>query len=256
LSSTPVGRPEKSPDDIAQDLAQVLSQLQKFGAAFTELRRSNVELDRFASVAAHDLRSPLMSLTLCLTAIVREELTPDTSALLAQAHESIVRMGSLITDLLTYAQVGHGDLRKNPCDVNAALFQAIASVRAMADSVGAQITHDELPVVRADETLIIQVFQNLLENGLKYSQTPPRIHISSQDGEHEHIFSVTDQGIGIPAIDLEEIFKPFIRLHAGEYPGTGLGLATCRRAIARHKGRLWVESKQGSGSTFFFALPK
>jgi signal transduction histidine kinase len=197
-----------------------------------------------------------MSLSLCLEEIVNEEQTPDSRELLLQAHASIAQMSKLISDLLSYAHVGNGDLRKVSCDCNAALIKAIASVHAMAGGIGAEITHDHLPIIKADETLIIQVFQNLLENSLKYSTGSPRIHIGAQESEQECLFSVADHGIGIPGDRLEDVFKPFTRLHAAEYPGRGLGLATCRRAIERHHGRIWAKSEPGMGSTFFFTIPK
>jgi signal transduction histidine kinase len=241
-----------SPPD---QLEHLITELGRLTAEVAELHRSNDELDRFAATVAHDLRSPLMSLALCLSAVKPGQPSKDTLEYVAQARESVAQMTALIARVLSYACVGSVKIIAESMDMEAVLKEAIASIAAVARHHGAKITHDDLPTVTGDRTLLVQLLQNLLENGLKYGKDKPRIHVAARREGADWVFSISDTGIGIPAEHLEDIFLPFTRLHSGGCAGTGLGLATCRRIVERHGGRIWAESKSGDGSTFSFTLP-
>ncbi|GMU25013.1 MAG: hypothetical protein AMXMBFR13_50840 [Phycisphaerae bacterium] len=227
-----------------------------------ELARSNAELDQFASVISHDLRSPLMSLNGFLELLHRrhgERLEQDARELLDYARESASRMGSLITGLLEYSRAGRGGIQLAPCSADTVLASVLHDLDATLRAAGAGVSHDPLPRVAADERLLRQLFQNLIENAVKYhGESPPRIHVGVAHAGSEYIFSVRDNGLGIPTEQSERIFQIFHRLHSDDsaYPGLGVGLATCKRIVERHGGRIWVESELGKGSTFFFTLPR
>lgn len=166
------------------------------------------------------------------------------------------RMQRLIQDLLTYSRVSTRANAPAPADMGNVLGEALANLQMTIKESGALVTNDKLPVVMADKTQLIQVFQNLIANAVKFrSDEPLRIHISARKVGPEWIFSVRDNGIGIEPQYFERIFILFQRLHAGEkYQGTGIGLALCKRIIQRLGGRIWVESEAGKGSTFYFTL--
>jgi light-regulated signal transduction histidine kinase (bacteriophytochrome) len=168
-------------------------------------------------------------------------------------------MKQLIEDLLAYSRVGTRGKELRPVPAQAALDRALVNLRAAIESSGAQITHDALPEVNGDDTQLTQLFQNLVGNAIKFRKQdePLRVHVGVQDAGDEWRFSVADNGIGIERQYFERIFMVFQRLHTrDEYPGTGIGLAICKKVVDRHGGRIWVESAQGKGSTFIFTLPK
>jgi light-regulated signal transduction histidine kinase (bacteriophytochrome) len=167
-------------------------------------------------------------------------------------------MKQLIEDLLAYSRVGTKGKDFKPAPLEAALRRAIVNLRAAIEESGAAVTYDALPVVEADDTQLAQLFQNLIGNALKFrSASVPRIHISCIDRPAEHEIVAADNGIGIEPQYFERIFMVFQRLHnKGEYPGTGIGLAICKKVVERHGGRIWVESKPDEGSAFHFTLPK
>jgi light-regulated signal transduction histidine kinase (bacteriophytochrome) len=175
-------------------------------------------------------------------------------------------MKQLIEDLLAYSRVGTKGADFKPVSAEAALGRALFNLRAATEEAGAAVTHDPMPMVRADEVQLAQLLQNLMGNALKFrSASVPRIHVGVSEREDEWIFEVRDNGIGIEPQYYERIFMVFQRLHnKGEYPGTGIGLAICKKVVERHGGRIWVESRpaQGStqvpsqGSSFYFTLPK
>jgi len=244
--------------DICARLTRVIEELQQSNLDIAELQRSNAELDRFAAIAAHDLRAPLTALAATVLAIQQEQVSPEVKELLEHAQLGILQMGNLMTRLLTYARVGHGTIRTMPCDSQTALMAAKESLKGVIESRGGSITGDYLPTVNADETLLAQLFQNLLENGLKYhGERPPRIHVRAERSQNQWLFTVADNGIGIPKDRLEDVFRPFTRLNLtkSEDAGTGLGLATCRRIVEQHKGRIWAESEAGKGTKILFTLP-
>jgi PAS domain S-box-containing protein len=226
-----------------------------------ELERSNRELEQFAYVASHDLQEPLRmvaSYTQLLEHRYRDQLDADAREFIAFAVDGANRMQCLINDLLSYSRVQTRGRPMTAVDSHKPLGRAVANLRMAIEETAALVTNDELPMVMADETQLAQLFQNLIGNGIKFrgSGTAPRIHISAVRRESDWVFSVRDNGIGIAPEFHQRIFVLFQRLHTrDDYPGTGIGLAICKRIVERHGGRIWVDSKPGQGSTFFFSLP-
>jgi PAS domain S-box-containing protein len=229
--------------------------------AVADLKRSNEELQQFAYVASHDLQEPLRavaSFTQLLSERYKGKLDKDADEFIAFAVGGANRMQTLINDLLSYSRLETRGKPPEPTDSHDALGQALANLgTAIRESV-ALVTNDELPKVLADEGQLVQLFQNLVGNAIKFhGKEPPRVHVSAALQGREWLFSVRDNGIGIAQEYQERIFSIFQRLHSREeYPGTGIGLALCKRIVERHGGTIRVESEPGSGSTFFFTLPK
>jgi len=227
----------------------------------TDLARSNKELEQFAYVASHDLQEPLRmvaSYTQLLAERYQGRLDDKAKKYIDYAVDGAVRMQRLINDLLTYSRVGTKGKPLEPTDAHSALGEAIKNLAATIEENRAIIINDELPTVRADASQLAQVFQNLLANAIKFRRKDlPRVQVSAQDQGREWVFSIRDNGIGIDPQYADRIFQIFQRLHTRlEYPGTGIGLAVCKRIVERHGGRIWFESEPGKGSTFFFAIPK
>jgi PAS domain S-box-containing protein len=225
-----------------------------------ELARSNTELEQFAYVASHDLQEPLRmvsSYTQLLARRYKGKLGSDADDFIAYAVDGAARMQRLIQDLLTYSRVGTKGREFVPADCERLLDQVLGDLKVAIEESGAVVTRDALPIVRGDETQIGQLLQNLIGNALKFhNQESPHVHVSSKRNGKEWIFSVRDNGIGIDAQYAERIFVIFQRLHRrDEYPGTGIGLAVCKKIVERHGGRIWVESNQEKGATFYFTLP-
>ncbi len=225
------------------------------------LRRSNTELEQFAFVAAHDLQEPLRTIALYTELLLRKLATPDPQlqGYGERVRGAALRMRTLLTDLLTYSRVVHQPAGETVAhaDLNASVVQAQQALSDAITRSGAQVTSEQLPVVRGDVGQLAVVFQNLIANALKY-QAPgsrPEVHISARPDGASWVVSVRDNGIGFPPEHAERIFGLFKRLHGDRYPGTGLGLAICRRIVERDGGRLWAESAgDESGATFFIAL--
>jgi PAS domain S-box-containing protein len=226
----------------------------------TMLRRSNDELQQFAYVASHDLQEPLRLVTSYLQILesrYSDKLDSDAHEFIAFAVDGAARMKALITDLLTYSRVDGAEKAFVEFDMQNALDKALANLSLKIEDSKALITHDNLPRIRADRVQIIQLFQNLIGNAIKFQRgRTPQIHISAEQKGSEWLFGVHDNGIGIAPEFLERIFVIFQRLHRREeYPGTGIGLAICKKVVERHGGQIWVESVLGEGTTFYFTLP-
>jgi PAS domain S-box-containing protein len=226
-----------------------------------ELQRSNAELEQFAYVASHDLQEPLRmvsSYTQLLTKRYGERFDGDAKEFMHYIVDGAARMKQLIEDLLAYSRVGTKGKEFKPVAVEASLRKAVSNLRAAIEESSAAVTWDPLPTVDADEVQLAQLFQNLIGNALKFrGPGVPRIHVAAADQDGDWHLTVADNGIGIEPQYFERIFMLFQRLHTmGDYPGTGIGLAICKKVVERHGGRIWVSSTPGEGSQFHFTLPK
>jgi signal transduction histidine kinase len=225
-----------------------------------ELARSNTELEQFAYVASHDLQEPLRMITGYTNLLARRyagKLDQDADEFMTFAVNGAKRMHVLINDLLSYSRVGTNGKALTQTNCEDILTRTLASLQVAIAENSATITHDDLPVVLADDTQMGQLFQNLLGNAIKYrGENPPAIHVGCRrDGAH-WLLSVKDNGIGIDPRYSERIFVIFQRLHTrDEYSGTGIGLAICKKIVERHGGKIWMESELGQGTTFYFTLP-
>lgn len=225
-----------------------------------DLHRSNEDLKQFAFVASHDLQEPLRTITLFSTLMgnaAAARLNTNEKQYLDFIVQAGQRMQTLINDLLNYAQIGNAVAVSEPVDLNEVLQWALKNLESPIADSGARISADQLPTVQGDQAQLGHVFQNLLANAIKYrrSDVAPCIRISAQREPQQWAVSVQDNGIGIGPEHRELVFAPFKRLHGKEIPGTGIGLAVCRRAIEAHGGEIWVDSTVGEGSTFSFTLP-
>jgi two-component system, sensor histidine kinase and response regulator len=224
-----------------------------------KLEQSNIELQNFASIASHDLQSPLRNINGFVQLLqdkYRDDPDKEAQDWMRRTREAVLRMQELIRDLLDYSRINSRSRPFEHVDFLDVFRAALALQSATRDS-GVEITHDELPGVFGDRWQLVQLLQNLIGNAIKYrSGKVPRIHLSAHRGPSEWVFSLADNGIGIEPKFHEEIFEIFKRLHNQQaYPGTGIGLAVCRRVVNRHGGRIWVESAPGQGSTFHFSIP-
>ena len=250
---------------LRQQLAAQNTRLQQEIAAreLTQaaLQRSNTELEQLAYVASHDMQEPLRMVASYLQLVAQRyqgRLDADADEFIGYAVDGAKRMQALINDLLAYSRLGTKARPFEPSDCNAIVETAIAQLRLAIEDSGARITHDSLPTVMGDATQLLQLFQNLLSNAIKFRRdVPPVVHVDAQPWDAAWRFSVHDNGIGIAAEYFERIFVLFQRLHGrGEYPGTGIGLAICKKVVERHGGSIAVQSQPGEGSTFSFTLPR
>jgi light-regulated signal transduction histidine kinase (bacteriophytochrome) len=197
------------------------------------------------------------SFTQLLAKRYQGRLDPDADEFIGYVVEGALRMQHLIDDLLAYSRVGRIDRGLAPTDCSAVFATACANLRQAVEEAGAAVTADPLPTVPAEESQLLQVFQNLIANAVKFrGPDPPLVHVGARRDGPDWRFWVRDNGIGIEPQYAGRIFLIFQRLHTRrEYPGTGIGLAICKKAVERHGGRIWVESEPGRGSTFYFTVP-
>jgi len=228
--------------------------------ALEELKRSNTELEQFAYVASHDLQEPLRMVTSYVQLLSKRysgRLDDDADEFIGYAVDGAMRMQLLINDLLAYSRVTTRAKPHESVDCEVLLEGVLKDQEVAIRESGAVVTHDPLPTVTAERSQIRMVFENLISNGIKFhGSEPPAVHVSAAGDGDEWLFSVKDNGIGLDPKYADRIFVIFQRLHGrGEYPGTGIGLAICKRIVERHGGRIWVESEPGHGSVFYFTLP-
>jgi PAS domain S-box-containing protein len=246
---------------IVRDITDRKRAEERLRAVVADLARSNAELEQFAYVASHDLQEPLRmvaSYTQLLARRYRGRLDADADEFIAFAVDGARRMQDLINDLLAYSRVGTRPLALASVDTARVVDQVASDLAAAASDSGGSVTRDELPVLQADPIQLQQLFQNLIANGLKFHQPnePPTVHVTARREAHHWTFEVRDHGIGIEPQYQERIFALFQRLHTrAEYPGTGIGLAICKKIVERHSGEMGVQSEPGHGTTFWFTLP-
>jgi light-regulated signal transduction histidine kinase (bacteriophytochrome) len=244
---------------LSVELDERLRAEQQMAQYAGELARSNAELEQFAYVASHDLQEPLRmvaSFTQLLARRYRGQLDKDADEFIGFAVDGATRMQNLINDLLAYSRVGTRGKPFAPTDCGAVLRMALDNLARSLEESGTVLTHDPLPTVPGDEVQLTQLFQNLIANAIKFQgRETPRIHVSAEKQGPQWVFAVKDNGIGIVPEQQDRIFMIFQRLHhRSEYPGTGIGLAICKKIVERHGGRIWVDSKAGEGATFYFSL--
>jgi light-regulated signal transduction histidine kinase (bacteriophytochrome) len=226
-----------------------------------ELARSNMDLQQFAYVASHDLQTPLRSINGFLQLLAdnyRGKLDAQADEWIDRTITSTRRMQQLIRDLLEYSRV---DSRARPfqrVDFSAVFEETMELLEPAIREIGGQATRGDLPVVLGDQSLLMQLLQNLISNAIKYHGSEPlRIHVSAEKSGGNWLFSVRDNGIGIEQKQHDRIFQIFRRLHSEQaYPGTGIGLAICQRIVHFHGGAIWVKSRLQAGSTFYFTIPE
>jgi PAS domain S-box-containing protein len=245
----------------AQNITQHKRARQELARRVSELAHSNAELEQFAYVASHDLQEPLRKIASYTELLARRyqgKLDPGADKFIGYIVDGANRMQQLINDLLSYSRVGRTtDLTMENVDLGR-IMEGIYNdlARTIRDSQ-AEITCDELPVVQGHPRHIAQLVQNMITNAIKFrGDAPPRVHISAERRADAWVIAVRDNGIGIAPEHAERIFVVFQRLHTRtEYPGTGIGLAICKKIVERHGGQIWVDAQPGQGSTFFFTLP-
>ena len=218
------------------------------------------DLEQIAYLASHDLQEPLRNVVTMMQLVQRAgpDLDPDLATQIEVAVEGATRLHGLIHDLLAYTRVVTQGRPPRRCSLSQSLDRAITNLADAIDAADAEVTADPLPTVIADSNQMVQLMQNLIANAIKFhSGTPPRVHVAVEPLDDEWQFSVKDNGVGIDPAYHNRIFLLLRRPHqTGEYEGSGIGLAICRRIVQRHSGRIWVESEPGEGSTFHFTLPR
>lgn len=229
--------------------------------ANTELQRSNADLKQFTAMVSHDLRSPLATVATALEILTSQNpaaWNKDAPRLMDAMSRKVEGMGRLVKDLLAYSRVGAAAMKLRQCDLSKIVGRAIDNLGQRIHESGAEVSLSKLPVIRCDDTSMLQVFQNLIENGVKFNRSgQPRISIAASETDTHVEVSVSDNGVGIPKEEISGLFVPFKRsIASGDFEGSGLGLATCKKAVEIHGGAIWVESEPGKGSVFRFRLPK
>ena len=229
-------------------------------AANEALSRANEDLNQFAFAASHDLQEPLRMITSYSQLLLkgyRGQLDQEASTCIEFITDGTRRMRGLLADLLAYTQVANDrQEHANPIDLNHVLEIVLGNCKPATDDATAIITSDHLPVVHGQEPHFIQLLQNLISNGLKYrGSQPPRIHVSAERQDGMWRIAVKDNGMGIAPEYHKQIFGVFKRLHGKNISGTGIGLAICQRVVDRYGGKIWVESRENEGATFYFTLP-
>jgi light-regulated signal transduction histidine kinase (bacteriophytochrome) len=227
----------------------------------TELERSNKDLEQFAYVATHDLQEPLRQVTSFVNLLrdrYRGAFDAKGEQYMTYVVEGANRMSALVSGLLDYSRVGRREETVQSVPANEAYAEAVANLRTTMEEAQAQVTCDRLATMQADRVQLVQLFQNLIGNAIKFRRegVRPEVHVGCRPDGQTCTFWVRDNGIGIASEHHGRASVIFQRLHGlGKYPGTGIGLAICKKIVERHGGRIWIESQVGQGSTFFFTMP-
>jgi PAS domain S-box-containing protein len=223
------------------------------------LRQSNDDLNQFAYAAGHDLQEPLRMVALYSELLQQNyvgKLDEEANQYISYIVGGALRMERLLKDLLVYSQTASFTSPVAPVDCEAVIKQVLLNLHVSIDESGASVRWSDLPAVQADQVRMVQLFQNLIGNAIKYrTEDPPSIQITARRCDEDYLFEIQDNGLGIPPEYAEQVFGVFKRLHGNAYPGTGIGLAICQRIVETYGGRIWVESVPGSGSKFCFTLP-
>jgi two-component system, chemotaxis family, sensor kinase Cph1 len=239
----------------------VLRQAEELALLAQDLERSNAELKKFAYVASHDLQEPLNQVANYVQLLemrYNDALDQDAKEFIDFAVEGVSLMQTLIDDVLVYSKVDLKGIEWQLIEVETALNQALNNLRGRIAETGADITYDPMPTIVADGTQLMQLFQNLIGNAMKFKQkdVAPKIHVGVRRQDDAWLFSVQDNGIGFDPQFGDRIFVIFQRLHTrDEYPGSGMGLAICKKIVECHRGQIWVESELGNGAVFYFTIP-
>lgn len=246
--------------DLSKASMELEARAMELAKKTEDLTRSNSELEQFAYVASHDLQEPLRMISSYVQLLSRRyngKLDKDADDFIAYAVEGTKRMQQLINDLLAYSRVGTRGKPPAPTDFEDVFREATSNLKMATEEAGAVVTHDQLPTAMADRLQMVQLFQNLIGNAIKFrGKDVPQVHVSARPEDELWVFSVRDNGIGIDPQFHDRIFTIFQRLHGREeYPGTGIGLAVSKKIVERHGGRIWLESSLGKGTTFYFTVP-
>lgn len=224
-----------------------------------KLASSNTELERFAYMASHDLKEPLRMITTYLSLLSREyqgKLDAEADSYIRYSVDGAKRMAQLVESLMRFSEVGHSEPQMVKIAFEPLVREVAADLAAIINERQAEVTLHDLPTITADRLLMRQLFQNLISNAVKFGGDSPRITISSRQNEQEWVFAIADNGIGIPSPQRDRIFEPFVRGHSKKkFSGSGIGLSVCKAVVEKHGGRIWVESEEGKGSTFYFTVP-
>jgi light-regulated signal transduction histidine kinase (bacteriophytochrome) len=223
------------------------------------LRRSNDDLQQFANVASHDLQEPLRMIVSYLQLIEQRykgRLDKDADDFINFAVDGGTRMQGLINGLLAFSRVESRSKPREQVDTEAIIKDTLGNLEVIIAEHKADVTYDPLPSVMFDSSQLLQIFQNLIVNAIKFKgEEAPRIHVSAEKKGREWVFSVKDNGIGIDHQYKDKVFILFHRLSGVKYGGSGVGLSVCKRIVERHGGRIWFESESGKGTTFYFTVP-
>ena len=244
----------------ARDISKLKKAEVKLEKLVDKLEISNQELEEFAYVASHDLKEPLRMITTFLQLLKKKysnELDDNATDFINYAVDGARRMDEMINDLLEYSRVSSKERKFEYLLSEKIVRRVLTNLEALIEEKNAIVTYDSLPVIYANKQQMVQLFQNLISNGIKYCDKKiPEIHISSIKKDNEYLFSIKDNGIGIDQAHLKRIFTIFQRLHSrDEYDGSGIGLAISKKILQKHRGKIWAESELGKGTTFYFTLP-
>lgn len=247
-------------EELRRSIAEAEEGSRQLAKANETLENQNKELDQFTYIASHDLQEPvrkLVSFSRLLEQDIDGDLNDDAKRDLDFIIDAAKRMKNLIQALLELSRVGRAAMHQDAVDLNCCVDDALLALALSIEEANAKITRDKLPFVIGDQTMLTQLYQNLISNALKFvSDKTPEIHLTAKCDEDQWIFAVSDNGIGMKPEYADRIFKPFQRLHnRGEFQGTGIGLSICKKTVQRHAGEIWVQSQVGEGAQFLFSLP-